>query len=145
METNIYRDVENLPSYAPNLTYIQAYIELDYHRAEQFVLGLPCLKALCFLQVLEIQARAEVTTPHLDSPVSSGHSSSSWDLIKTRLVSLDESLDDLAQCTMSNTLGKIKVAVKVKGASFWEAKSFVDSCFTRMKSKSSPTFILNMI
>ncbi|THU76440.1 hypothetical protein K435DRAFT_846599 [Dendrothele bispora CBS 962.96] len=132
---NIHRDVEDLPSYAPNLTHIQAYIELDYHRAEQFVLGLPYLKALRFLQVLEIQAKAEVTTPHPDSPVSSGHSSSSWDLIKTRLVSLDESLDNLTQCTISNTLGKIKVVVKVKGASFWEAKSFVDSCFTRIRIK----------
>ncbi|THU90435.1 hypothetical protein K435DRAFT_841474 [Dendrothele bispora CBS 962.96] len=142
---NIHRDIENLPSLAPNLTYIQAYIELDYHRAEQFILGLPRLKALCSLQVLEIQAKAEVTTPRSDFPVSSGDSSSSWDLIKTRLVSLDESLDSLTQCTMSNTLGKIKVVVKVKGASFWEAKSFVDSCFTRMKSKSSPTFILSII
>ncbi|THU79450.1 hypothetical protein K435DRAFT_845458 [Dendrothele bispora CBS 962.96] len=143
-EDNIHQDVEELPSHAPNLTYIQAHIELDYHRAEQFILGLPYLKALRFLQVLEIQAQAEVTTPRSDFPVSSGDSSSSWDLIKTRLVSLDKSLDNLTQCTMSDTLGKIKIAVKLKGASFWEAKSFVDSCFTRMKLKSSPTFILSI-
>ncbi|KAK7453432.1 hypothetical protein VKT23_011702 [Stygiomarasmius scandens] len=135
----IRRDTEiinHLHRKAPNLTHVAAFLELQYYRTEQFIRGLPEIKNLQSLQAVDIRVEAIVADG------SKTESDANWDLVKSRLTQLDESLEKLSLETVSDSFMEIGVVITVKEASLELSKSIVDSCFSRMKSRSSPRFRL---
>jgi hypothetical protein len=143
-EADYRRDPEiltYLPEKVPNLTHLTALLELDFYRVNQFIRHLPDIAALPLLQIVDIHIR--VVSPNWveedkrwdwDSPSSGnlvGVEGDRWESLRMRLVRLDESLHTLVTKTVSASLDRISVALKIKDTPL-HSPNLVETCFPLM-------------
>ncbi|KAF5358613.1 hypothetical protein D9758_007676 [Tetrapyrgos nigripes] len=129
-----------LPLSLPDLTHLTALLELDYYRVNQFIRRLPDIADLPYLQVLDIQVRIASTRwieedngwdwdslePKLVDVVRDP-----WESLRMRLVRLDESLNLLMKKTVSTSLNKINLTLKIKGTPL-DSQNVAERCFPFM-------------